>query len=85
MDILRREPLSISDDLLFTLNIDVNEKEVLEMLEMIHSFDPPGIGARDLNECLKIQLLAERKKLEAAGTEIPIYCPTSQINFGTVF
>ncbi|TVR77290.1 MAG: RNA polymerase sigma-54 factor [Saprospirales bacterium] len=58
---LRRDPLSIVDDLIFSANIETNEKEVLSILTKIQEFDPPGIGARDLRECLLIQL---KKKLK---------------------
>lgn len=57
---LRRESQSISDDLAFRQNVMVDEKEVEEVIAMIQHFDPPGIGARDVRECLLIQL---RKKL----------------------
>ncbi|HOY19138.1 MAG TPA: RNA polymerase factor sigma-54 [Haliscomenobacter sp.] len=53
---LRREPYAIADDLLFSQNIMVEEKEVVEILKKIQRMDPPGIGARDLQECLYIQL-----------------------------
>lgn len=53
---LRRDPLSIIDDLLFTQNIETTRKEILDVLKAIQQFDPPGIGARDLQECLVIQL-----------------------------
>lgn len=53
---LRREPNSIVDDLLFAHNIDTDLKEVSSMIEQIQKFDPPGICARDLQECLVLQL-----------------------------
>jgi len=53
---LRRDPLSIIDDLLFTQNIETTRKEILDVLKSIQQFDPPGVGARDLQECLVIQL-----------------------------
>ncbi|MCB0608746.1 MAG: RNA polymerase factor sigma-54 [Lewinellaceae bacterium] len=53
---LRRDVTSIIDDLMFTLNIFTDEKEVEKILRKIQRFDPPGIGARDLQECLRIQL-----------------------------
>ncbi|PHN02315.1 RNA polymerase factor sigma-54 [Flavilitoribacter nigricans] len=53
---LRREPLAIIDDLMFSQNIFTNEQEVKAILKLIQRFDPPGIGARDLQECLRIQL-----------------------------
>ncbi|MEO8173207.1 MAG: RNA polymerase sigma-54 factor, partial [Sediminibacterium sp.] len=53
---LRRELSSISDDLAFRQGLTVTEKEIEELLEKIQHFDPPGICARDLRECLLIQL-----------------------------
>ncbi|MDX1939242.1 MAG: RNA polymerase sigma-54 factor, partial [Saprospiraceae bacterium] len=53
---LRRDPLSIMDDLLFSQNIITDESEIISILKKIQRFDPPGIGARDLKECLLIQL-----------------------------
>jgi RNA polymerase sigma-54 factor len=57
---LRRELIAISDDLAFNLNIEVSEKELLRILKIIQDFDPPGVGARDLRECLLIQLNKKR-------------------------
>lgn len=82
---LRREPLSISDDLLFTLNIDVNEGEVIEMLKLIQKFDPPGSGARNLNECLNIQLVIEREKMEDSGIPIPISMQRAEVILNKYF
>ncbi|RZL57755.1 MAG: RNA polymerase sigma-54 factor [Pedobacter sp.] len=53
---LRRPLSSMIDDLAFSQNVMVEEEDVMEMLRLIQSFDPPGIGARDLKECLLIQL-----------------------------
>lgn len=53
---LRRDIDSLVDDLAFRMNINTDEDEVLEILKVIQEFDPPGIGARDLRECLLIQL-----------------------------
>ncbi len=53
---LRRDPTAIIDDLLFAQSIEVTEAEILEMLKNIQRFDPPGVGARDLRECLLIQI-----------------------------
>ncbi len=57
---LRRDLLSISDDLAFNQNMDVSEDLLLKILLEIQKFDPPGIGARNLQECLINQL--KRKK-----------------------
>ena len=53
---LRREPIAIIDDLMFSQNITTTEEEINGLLAMIQKFEPSGIGARDLQECLKIQL-----------------------------
>lgn len=53
---LRRSTLSLIDDLAFSQNVDVNENEVEAVLKVIQDFEPSGIGARDLQECLLIQL-----------------------------
>ena len=58
---LRRPISSMIDDLAFSQNVMVEEEEVLEMLKVIQDFDPPGIAARDLQECLLLQL--KRKDL----------------------
>lgn len=39
--------------------LECTEEEVLEALAVVQSFDPPGVGARNLQECLKLQLLAQ--------------------------
>ncbi len=53
---LRRPINSLVDDLAFSQNVFANEEEISEMLKLIQSFDPAGVGARDLQECLLIQL-----------------------------
>lgn len=53
---LRRELAAIVDDIAFSLNITTTEEELKELLDLIQSFDPAGVGARDLQECLLLQL-----------------------------
>jgi len=53
---LNRELSAMVDDLAFTQNIMTDVKEILKMLRIVQEFDPPGVGARDLRECLLIQL-----------------------------
>lgn len=53
---LRRPIASLIDDLAFSQNVMAEEGEAEEMLKLIQTFDPPGVGARDLQECLLIQL-----------------------------
>ncbi|MDX1406474.1 MAG: RNA polymerase factor sigma-54 [Saprospiraceae bacterium] len=64
---LRRQPVAIIDDLLFAQNIEATEEEVLGLLEKIQRFDPPGVGARDLQECLLIQLRIKRERSARTG------------------
>jgi RNA polymerase sigma-54 factor len=59
---LRRSLLSISDDLAFHQNIDVKLESLERYLEIIQDFDPPGIGARDLQECLLLQIMRKKGK-----------------------
>ena len=53
---LRRSIDSVVDDLSFRANIETDEEEVLEMLKVIQEFEPSGVGARDLRECLLLQI-----------------------------
>ncbi len=53
---LRRDISSIVDDLAFSQNILTSEEHVIRLLKEVQELDPPGIGARDLQECLLIQL-----------------------------
>ncbi len=53
---LRRDLESILDDLAFSQNIFASVEELEKILKLIQRFDPPGTGARDLRECLLIQL-----------------------------
>jgi RNA polymerase sigma-54 factor len=67
---LRRELSSICDDLAFRQNVDATEAEIETLIKQIQQFDPPGICARDLRECLLIQL--RRKLNEGKGVEMAI-------------
>lgn len=53
---LRRDIESLVDDMAFRTGITTDEDEVLRMLAVVQEFDPQGVGARDLRECLLIQL-----------------------------
>lgn len=53
---LQRDIHSLIDDLAFNQNLQTNFKEVLTLLRVIQEFDPPGVGARDLQECLLLQI-----------------------------
>jgi RNA polymerase sigma-54 factor len=65
---LRRELSSIADDLAFRQNIVTSEAEVEGLIKRIQQFDPPGICARDLKECLILQL--QRKIKEGKDVEV---------------
>lgn len=53
---LQRDIHSLIDDLAFNQNLHSNFKEVLGLIRIIQEFDPPGVGARDLQECLLLQI-----------------------------
>ncbi|WP_264520272.1 RNA polymerase factor sigma-54 [Flavobacterium sp. N1994] len=53
---LRRDVQDIVDDMAFTQGIYTDEKAVEKMLHIIYDLDPPGVGARNLHECLLLQL-----------------------------
>jgi RNA polymerase sigma-54 factor len=53
---LRREIKAIVDDLAFSQNISATEAEIEEVLKVVQTLDPAGVGARDLRECLLLQL-----------------------------
>ena len=57
---LRRDLIDISDDLAFTLGINSDENKIQKILDKIYLLDPAGIGAKNLQECLYLQL--KRKK-----------------------
>lgn len=53
---LRRSIDTLVDDISFRANIETSEEEVLAMLKVVQEFDPAGVGARDLRECLLLQI-----------------------------
>ena len=53
---LRRETTAIVDDLAFRQGVMTTEEEVESLIKRIQQFDPPGVAARDLQECLLLQL-----------------------------
>ena len=63
-----REPYSIVDELAFRMSIFTDENELLEMLKVLQKFDPPGIGARNLRECLLIQIDRKLESLTSGET-----------------
>lgn len=65
---IRRDLDAIVNDLAFAQGIETEVEELEELLQQIQQFDPPGIGARNLQECLKIQL--ERKLEQLEGDQV---------------
>lgn len=70
---LRRDLESLSYDILLRLNIETNEKELEEILRMIQEFEPAGVGARDLQECLLLQITPKNEAQERARTILSDY------------
>ena len=56
---IRRPVVDIMDDLAFTQNVYTTEEKIEQVLELVQQLDPAGVGARNLQECLLLQL--ERK------------------------
>jgi len=67
---LRRPIHSLVDDLAFSKNLDVSEEQILKMLSLVQTLDPPGIGARDLQECLLLQI--KRKPVQTKSIQLAI-------------
>ncbi len=53
---LRRDLESVADDIAFTVGIETSAEELERILGIIHELEPAGIGARDLRECLLLQM-----------------------------
>lgn len=64
---LNRDLSAMVDDLAFTQNIITDIKEIEQLLKVVQEFDPAGVGARDLRECLLIQL---RRKEQSPPVEL---------------
>jgi RNA polymerase sigma-54 factor len=66
---LRRETEAIIDDLVFSQNVIATQEEVDFWLSKIQRFDPPGIGARNLQECLLLQIESKRVRDDVSHEE----------------
>ena len=64
---IRRPMLDLMDDLAFTQNIYTDIETIENVLNVVQQLDPPGVGARDLQECLLIQL---QRKVQTPNTEL---------------
>lgn len=69
---LRRDVENIVDDLAFGAGIEVDDEKIESLLRVVQRFDPAGVGARDLRECLLLQV-----KRRLAETSTPGFdkCP----------
>ena len=66
---IRRPLLDIVDDLAFTQNLYTDEKTIEAALKVVHQLDPAGVGARNLQECLALQL---QRKTQTINTGLAI-------------
>ena len=64
---IRRDVPDIVDDLAFTQNVYTDEETVERIFKIVHQLDPAGVGARNLQECLLIQL---KRRNETASVEL---------------
>ena len=64
---LRRDLESIIDDIMFARNIDISIEKMEEILELIHDLEPIGVGARNLQESLLIQIRKRDNKTAATS------------------
>lgn len=64
---IRRSLMDLTDDLAFTQNIYTDIKNIEKVLKIVQQLDPPGVGARDLQECLLIQL---QRKTQSPQTDL---------------
>lgn len=69
---LRSDISSLVDDMAFRQGLEVTEKEVTDLLLQIQQFDPPGIAARSLQECLLLQLKRKESEGESVKQAIQI-------------
>ena len=66
---IRRPLLDLTDDLAFTQNIYTDVETIEKILKVVQQLDPAGVGARDLRECLLIQL---QRKVQTPKTELAV-------------
>ncbi len=58
---LTRTPEQMVDDLAFHVGIDISDEEMLHLVDIVRHFDPIGVGAYNLKDCLLMQLNAKKK------------------------
>ena len=64
---LRRNLDAVADDMAFSMSVETSKQELESILKIIQEFDPPGVGARNLKECLILQL---KQKDETAAVKL---------------
>lgn len=69
---LRRETISIVDDLAFRQNIITTDKEVEQIIKQVQEFEPTGVAARNLQECLLLQLYKKQQEGENVDLAVKI-------------
>jgi RNA polymerase sigma-54 factor len=69
---LQRDLNAMVDDLAFTQNVTTTPNEILSVLKIIQDFDPVGVGARSLKECLIIQLQRKQEENPDMDLSLPI-------------
>lgn len=69
---LQRELSAMVDDLAFTQNLSATSSEILEVLRVIQELDPAGVGARNLKECLLIQLRRKQDENPELDLQLPV-------------
>ena len=67
---LRRNLSLIGDDIAFQTDEEIDKKELSAMLSLIQQFDPPGVGAENLKECLLLQLKKRNKTKPVQYAEV---------------
>lgn len=72
---LRRDLVSLSDDLAFTRGLEVSVEELERVLAIVHELEPAGIGARTLQECLLLQM--QRQTLDTRSKRLALKILTS--------
>ncbi len=65
---LRRDLDSVSDDIAFSLGIEASPEELERVLGVIHRLEPAGIGARNLRECLLLQM--EQRRMDSPAKRL---------------
>jgi RNA polymerase sigma-54 factor len=77
---LLREIDAMVDDLAFTQNIMATHQEINEVLKIIQQLDPPGVGARNLKECVLLQLQRKDQENPDRDYSLPIMIVNNYFN-----